>query len=1054
MTLPFGICYEGYILLKSILSGLNRPILFLKATQKKQVWIPPFVKHDGTVVAGHMKYVHVADDHDESKVLAGQGTYSQKKAHAKLSKEAWFNNLPHEHKAPVLMAHATDIQDAESAAARLATFRKNIIAGTQPKGSEWKAYDQASDEKKQEIAAAALESGHMELLTSGYAEYKNSINQQQATQDDQPALPTANYDQIAAQHAEKILATQLPESNINHKSVNIKLNALAELVKNKDIQGILHMSYGTNTYGKKVVALANEALKDLGSEHMVAGGQKKGEHSALGGAGTVAAKPPKAVSAKIAPAPQEPATEDGPLPIKTFEHSKKGHTVFSVSLPAKVTASQFKEVMAIAKQHGGFYSSYKGEGALPGFHFKSDAEAKAFAADAIKHLEAVNPAPQPVNEGATEASPVAAKKQDEPKEGDTKTENGVTYVLKDGRWHKVSAEKPAPKIVGVKVTDAHQGDEVTAVDGWQQTGPQKGYNNGGTFKDEDGQEWYCKFPAGGAKVAKNELLASKLYELAGVAAAQCKLISKDGKVGIASKIIDGVKESKEALLAGKAKGLLSGFAVDAWLANWDTVGNNPAKGFDNILIAPDGSAVRIDAGGALQYGGAGGKKQAFGKEVIELKTMLDPEKNANTAAVFNKLTPHDIAASVKKVAIIPDADIINLVKKYGPGNAAENEKLADLLIARKADMIKQYPSVATGNAAAGEKAKKKIVFDPSKLGQVPDFLNWKGVGQSGPATLHDKNVANQEAVNKLLEVAKSGSIEAIKNLQMPFYDKHGTVTHTIAALDHPSQHVKGYAQQLINEIEIQLHPPRPFRWSGNSPLAALDVSYPKVKNISAGGLNKLGYYIKLGKPGTLSNEVAGIHQKLSWKAGTLKRSTYKKAAQAVTAKLPKQQKDALKSYTGSGYQQINKSLWSGNPDGAAKSAEEALLTLGHEVIPGTILSRKINISGADLDALKKSAGLILQEPAVMSTSLRPSCWNGNVHFKMTVGPGVKGLYVGTGSMADGSALSLHSGEDELILPPNTRMLVQAVKASEPGGDEDGFGETSVWTVEVLILPTN
>ena len=88
----------------------------------------------------------------------------------------------------------------------------------------------------------------------------------------------------------------------------------------------------------------------------------------------------------------------------------------------------------------------------------------------------------------------------------------------------------------------------------------------------------------------------------------------------------------------------------------------------------------------------------------------------------------------------------------------------------------------------------------------------------------------------------------------------------------------------------------------------------------------------------------------------------------------------------------------------------------------------------------------------MSTSIRPSSWSGNVQLKLHVGPGVKGLWVGKGSLGAGSALSLNSSEDELILPPNTRLLILSVKKSN-GGDADGFGAGSSHVIEAVILPT-
>lgn len=86
----------------------------------------------------------------------------------------------------------------------------------------------------------------------------------------------------------------------------------------------------------------------------------------------------------------------------------------------------------------------------------------------------------------------------------------------------------------------------------------------------------------------------------------------------------------------------------------------------------------------------------------------------------------------------------------------------------------------------------------------------------------------------------------------------------------------------------------------------------------------------------------------------------------------------------------------------------------------------------------------------MSTSIRPSSWSGNVQLKMRVGPGVKGLWVGAGSMPGGGAMSKHSGEDEMILPPNTRLMV--VKVSK-GADSDGFGQGGMHVIECVVLPT-
>ena len=77
------------------LSGLRMPLVFLKATVKKQVFVPTYTRHDGVMVPGHYAFVHVSDAHDEHKILAGEGSFSQKAAHKQLTKHDWLHALPH-----------------------------------------------------------------------------------------------------------------------------------------------------------------------------------------------------------------------------------------------------------------------------------------------------------------------------------------------------------------------------------------------------------------------------------------------------------------------------------------------------------------------------------------------------------------------------------------------------------------------------------------------------------------------------------------------------------------------------------------------------------------------------------------------------------------------------------------------------------------------------------------------------------------------------------------------------------------------------------------------
>ncbi|WP_443698725.1 hypothetical protein, partial [Pseudomonas sp.] len=453
---------------------------------------------------------------------------------------------------------------------------------------------------------------------------------------------------------------------------------------------------------------------------------------------------------------------------------------------------------------------------------------------------------------------------------------------------------------------------------------------------------------------------------------------------------------------------------------------------------------RIDAGGSLEYRAQGGKK-AFGDQVVEMDSLRDAKINKQSAAVFGKLTTADLTASVSKVLGVSDAKIHAIVYAFGPGNDADKLKMINTLIARKADLAQKFPKA--------KKEKKVKPFKAEKISAPPSFMNWGGSGKSGPSSKEFLNAANEQAVQSIFAAAQTGNLEAVHGLSAAIYNKEsGEVTGNAPVLEHPSQHVKGYAQQAINEINYQLNPPKRFRFEGGHPLHSLNSAYPSHKGPLHSVVSKVGKFILLGEPGTISLDTLAL-PKHTYQSGAISTATFSPAAKKSLAAMPETQKQAIKSYTGSGYQKMNHSLWEGNPSGAAKSAGEALHALGHEITPGTVLSRKISVGGHDLDQILKSSGKILQEPAIMSTSIRPSSWSGNVQLKMHVGPGVKGLWVGKGSVGGNSALSNHAGEDELILPPNTRLLILSVK-SNGGQDADGFGGGGIsHVIEAVILPT-
>jgi SPP1 gp7 family putative phage head morphogenesis protein len=238
---------------------------------------------------------------------------------------------------------------------------------------------------------------------------------------------------------------------------------------------------------------------------------------------------------------------------------------------------------------------------------------------------------------------------------------------------------PGPTPISDAVPDINPGQMV-------QIGPQKGSNPGGTYVDKaTGTEWYVKFPAS-AEQARNEVLAAKLYEAAGIDVPDIRLVTMDGKTAIASRMEAGLTKGTPAAL--KKGGAGEGFAVDAWLGNWDVAGAT----LDNLLMR-GARAFRVDTGGALRFRAQGTLKgAAWGDSVTEIQSLRNAGTAPQASKVFGALTDAEIEASVRRVLDVDDATIDRLVGELGPLDEAERKALARTLKARREDLDRQYPN--------------------------------------------------------------------------------------------------------------------------------------------------------------------------------------------------------------------------------------------------------------------------------------------------------------------------------------------------------------------------
>jgi hypothetical protein len=177
---------------------------------------------------------------------------------------------------------------------------------------------------------------------------------------------------------------------------------------------------------------------------------------------------------------------------------------------------------------------------------------------------------------------------------------------------------------------------------------------------------------------RNETVANRLYNAAGVRVPNTSLLVENGEiVGVASEIVPGVRP-------GDPADAQDGLVIDAWLANWDVVG---AAG-DNLLVDRDGNAVRIDQGGALTTRAQGAPKgEAFGDTVGEIETL--PAMNE----ALSNSTPAQLRRGFDALESVSEQDIKQLVKANSTGDTASDNRLIATLIKRRRDLLSRRDQI-------------------------------------------------------------------------------------------------------------------------------------------------------------------------------------------------------------------------------------------------------------------------------------------------------------------------------------------------------------------------
>lgn len=247
------------------------------------------------------------------------------------------------------------------------------------------------------------------------------------------------------------------------------------------------------------------------------------------------------------------------------------------------------------------------------------------------------------------------------------------------------------------------------VDKLKRIGPQMGYHKGGMFENDAGEKFYVK-TAQSLAHAHSEITANAIYRRAGLHVPQIYLAIDEGTPKIVSRWLENVFEIPDVIAKSNIVnnpldilGVKEGFAIDAWIANWDVVGNN----FDNIQMH-DGKALRMDPGGALFYKGIGEEKppDSFGPNVMELVSMRAMDSSAGK--IFSKMTDEEVAKSAEKLLKFDDLTIEELVYKNflmaANFNITKADELIDILKKRRDHILKQ-----TGVTQPKPKAGTEVV---------------------------------------------------------------------------------------------------------------------------------------------------------------------------------------------------------------------------------------------------------------------------------------------------------------------------------------------------------
>jgi hypothetical protein len=523
-------------------------------------------------------------------------------------------------------------------------------------------------------------------------------------------------------------------------------------------------------------------------------------------------------------------------------------------------------------------------------------------------------------------------------------------------------------------------------------------------------------------------------------------------------------------------------AAEAWgkLSNLATkmYGAGDAEGLNSILQADKVMGLTIQ--------GAGLNAKNFNAYAQKLLEDLDSKKATALQAKINSdaLTPKAVPQPGAKTANMPSMPIFDSSKLPASNTNApsHNKKVDQIQAAAMAGDAKAILGMNFGSNTYGHK-QAKLANDAlaalgigEKVAAGQKANSHKALfGGMAPADAADLLVSQNKPIPKPPQVpgATAVKLDTTKLATKPVFvtsnqavkkenEHHAEVLYQFARngdlanlksydkFSQQSQKLTQFKQDLIQELEVQLFPPRPkagvhknappiaAALSPSIAIAAHSEHFPPVKTSQASAVaahNKAASFVLLGKTDAATVKSA-YTAKGAWKG---KLPEHVKEQHNTHAKaLPKSVQDGIHKYsTNWAYGANDKMRNKGEITSDIVKVSEAMHAGILPLPEGTQLRRMMSISGGSLKQIQAlQSGDIIQSPQFESTGESGGYGSGmSVEMRLVTTIGVKGLWIG-------DTLAAYSTEKEVVMPENARYAVNRV-----------FTENGRTIIEALILPT-